>query len=49
MRTYKVHKTRDGKPKITLYESGHVLLSRPVETVVKGNRVGRAWAESEDD
>lgn len=32
MRTYKTSKTRQGKPKITLYENGQVMLCRPVTT-----------------
>jgi hypothetical protein len=45
-RTWNVSKTRDGKPKVTLYENGRPLLSRPVDTVVKGNQFGRLWSES---
>lgn len=47
MRTWKVGKTRSGKAKVTLYESGQVMLSRVVQSVEKGNRLGRAWADSE--
>lgn len=46
MRTWKVSKTRSGKPKVTLYESGRILLSQPVTSVALGNRLGRAWSES---
>lgn len=47
MRTYKVGKTREGNPRVTLYEGGRALLVRRVESVKAGNRLGRAWADSE--
>lgn len=47
MRSWKVTKTRQGKPKITLYENGQVVLSRPIVTVAAGNCLGRAWAGTE--
>lgn len=46
MREYKVSKTRQGKPKVTLYENGQVMLARPVVSVLAGNRLGSAWAAS---
>lgn len=46
MRTWKVSKTREGKPKLTLYENGLVVLSKPVASVVNGNRIGQLWSES---
>jgi hypothetical protein len=48
MRTYKASKTRQGKPKITLYENGQVMLCRPVRTVKQGGALGRAWADSDE-
>lgn len=45
-RTYKVGKTRQGKPKVTLYEIGQVMLSRPVVSALAGERLGVAWAWS---
>lgn len=47
MRSWRVSKTRAGKPKVTLYEDGQIMLSRVVSSVVAGNRLGRAWAETE--
>ena len=49
MRTWKVSKTRSGKPKVRLYENGRVLLERPVGSVVQGNELGRAWSDSDGD
>lgn len=49
MRSWRVSKTREGKPKVTLYEDGRIMLSRPVKSVVAGNRLGRMWAESTED
>lgn len=46
-RTFRVTKTRQGKPKVTLYEQGQVMLSRPVASALAGNRLGVAWAGSE--
>lgn len=46
-RTYKVGKTREAKPKVTLYENGMVMLSRRVVSVIAGERLGTAWAGSE--
>lgn len=48
MRTYKTGKTRQGKPKVTLYENGQVMLSRPVTTIKQGGALGRAWADSDE-
>ncbi len=42
-RTYRVTKTRQAKPKITLYENGQVMLARPVSTDTAGHNLGRAW------
>lgn len=47
MRSWKVTKTRQGKPKVTLYENGQVMLARPVASIAAGNRLGKAWAETE--
>jgi hypothetical protein len=47
MRTFKVTKTRAGKPKLTLYENGVVVMSKPVSSIVNGNRIGKLWAESD--
>lgn len=47
-RTWNLTKTREGKPKVTLYEGGRAVIARPVETVRKGNTLGRAWAESSE-
>lgn len=44
-RTWSVTKTRAGKPKVTLYENGRPVLSRPVVTVRAGNQFGRAWPQ----
>lgn len=48
MRTYKTSKTRQGKPKITLYEDGQIMLCRPVTTIQQGGALGRAWADSDE-
>jgi hypothetical protein len=47
MRTWKVGKTRQRKPKITLYLDGRIVLCQPVATVPAGNALGRAWAASD--
>lgn len=47
MRTWNVSKTRAGKPKVTLYEHGQVMLARPVASVTQGNNLGRVWADSD--
>lgn len=46
-RTFKVGKTRQGRPKITLYEHGQVMLARPVASSLAGTRLGTAWVGSE--
>jgi hypothetical protein len=48
-RTWAVTKTRQRKPKVTLYLNCRPVLSQVVASVVKGNRLGRAWEESTDD
>ncbi len=48
-RTWKVGKTRQAKPKVTLYQNGRILLSQPVATVRAGNALGRAWSNSENE
>lgn len=45
-RAWRVSKTRQGTPKLTLYEGGRVLVARPMATVVVANRMGALWAES---
>ena len=47
MRSLKVGKTGQGKPMITLFEHGQVMLSRPVVSVLAGNRLGAAWVASQ--
>lgn len=46
-RTWAVTKTRQGKPKVTLYEGSRPVMAVPVVSVIAGNRLGRAWGESE--
>lgn len=46
LRTWKVSKTREGKPKVTLYRDGIPALSVPVSSVKAGNRLGSTWGDS---
>lgn len=45
-RTYRVSKTRSGKAKVTLYENGIPVLSKPVRDNVAALAVAIAWGAS---
>lgn len=47
MRTYKVTKTRQGRPKVTLYQHGQVMLACTTTTRARAFTLGRAWADSD--
>lgn len=45
-RTHKISKTRSGKAKVTLYENGIPVLSKPVKDNVAALALAIAWGAS---